>query len=81
MGDCAALRYEGGGVMTQGEIAYREDVRRMGVYPDGSPRRSWDQLGADIRANWEKHPTPRVWGRNDAAVFDALMAVLELKGN
>lgn len=68
--------------MTQGEIAYREDVRRQPTYPwSNEPRRSWDALEPEIKANWEKYPTPRAWGQNDAAVFDALAAVLEAKGN
>ena len=67
--------------MTPGEIAYREDCRRQPVYPWDEPRRSWDDLEPEIKANWEKYPTPRAWGNDDAAVIDALMAVLELKGN
>lgn len=69
-------------MMTQGEIAYREDVRRQPTYPwSNEPRRSWDALEPEIKANWEKYPTPRAWGKTDAAVFDALEAVLKLKGN
>lgn len=65
-------------MMTPGEIAYREDVRRQPTYPwSNEPRRSWEQLEDDVRANWEKNPTPRAWGRTDAAVFDALAAALE----
>lgn len=68
--------------MTPGEIAYREDVRRQPVYPfNGRPRATWDELGDDIRANWEKNPTPRAWGKADRAVFDALADVLEAKGH
>ena len=64
--------------MTPGEIAYREDVRRQPVYPfNGRPRATWDELGDDIRANWEKYPTPRAWGKADAAVVDVLTAALE----
>lgn len=66
--------------MTQGEAAYREDVRRQPTYPwSNEPRRSWDALEPEIKANWEKYPTPRDWGTkgNDAAVFDALVAALE----
>lgn len=69
-------------MMTQGEIAYREDVRRQPTYPfNGRPRATWDELEPEIKANWEKYPTPRAWGKTDAAVFDALEAVLKLKGN
>lgn len=51
-------------MMTPGEIAYREDVRRQPTYPwSNEPRRSWEQLGDDVRANWEKNPTPRAWGK------------------
>ena len=68
--------------MTPGEKAYLEDVRRQPVYPfNGKPRALWSQLGDDIRANWEKYPTPRAWGKTDAAVFDALADVLKAKGN
>ena len=64
MGWCEAVRYEGGGVMTTGEAAYREDVRRQPTYPwSDEPRRSWEALEPEIKANWEKNPTPRVWGK------------------
>ena len=64
--------------MTPGEIAYREDVRRQPTYPwSDEPRRTWDALEPEIKANWEKNPTPRAWGKTDAAVFDALTAALE----
>lgn len=49
--------------MTAGEEAYWEDVRRQPVYPwSGHPRRDWAHLGDDVRANWERNPTPRDWG-------------------
>ena len=75
--------------MTPGEAAYREDVRRQPVYPfNGRPRATWAELGDDIRANWEKNPTPREWGKADRAVSDVLVAVhaivediLKAKGN
>lgn len=50
--------------MTPGEAAYLEDVRRQPVYPfNGKPRTPWAQLGDEIRANWERYPTPREWKR------------------
>lgn len=53
--------------MTPGEKAYLEDCRRQPVYPfNGKPRALWSQLGDDIRANWERYPTPRKWGKAEA---------------
>jgi len=51
--------------MTHGEIAYREDVRRRGVYPDGQPRRDWFELCDLVRSTWERNPTARDWETND----------------
>ena len=51
--------------MTHGEIAYREDVRRRGVYPDGQLRRDWFELDDLVRSTWEKNPTARDWEKND----------------
>jgi hypothetical protein len=52
-------------MMTQGEMAYREDVRRRGVYPDGQLRRDWFELDDLVRSTWEKNPTARDWEKND----------------
>ena len=53
--------------ITPGEAAYLEDVRRQPVYPfNGKPRTPWSQLGDEIRANWERYPTPRKWGKAEA---------------
>lgn len=52
-------------MMTQGEIAYREDVARRGVYPDGQPRRDWFELCDVVRSTWERNPTARDWEKND----------------
>ena len=64
----AAQCFDLGGLsMTPGEKAYLEDVRRQPVYPfNGKPRALWSQLGDDIRANWERYPTPRKWGKAEA---------------
>ena len=48
-------------MMTAGEQAYREDVARRGVYPDGLPRRDWSELDDLIRSTWERNPTARDW--------------------
>ncbi len=48
---------------TPGQIAYEADVERVPLYPDGAPRRPWDELSALARASWERNPTPRApWG-------------------
>lgn len=65
MGFRPPLCDEGGGMMTQGEIAYREDVRRRDVYPDGQPRRDWFELCELVRSTWEKNPTAREWEKID----------------
>ena len=49
------------GVMTPGEAAYREDVRRHPYYDGGTPRRSWAQLDDHAKQSWERNPTPREW--------------------
>ena len=49
------------GVMTPGEAAYREDVRRRPTYDKGVPRLTWAQLDAWGKQSWERNPTPRDW--------------------
>ena len=49
------------GVMTPGEAAYREDVRRRPAYDKGAPRPTWAQLDDHAKASWERDPTPREW--------------------
>ena len=41
------------------EQAYREDLARRPNYDDGSPRKSWQELGEVERSTWVKNPTPR----------------------
>jgi hypothetical protein len=54
-------------MMTDGEKAYREDVARRGVYPDGLPRRDWSELDDLIRSTWERNPTARDWEPTEKA--------------
>ena len=49
------------GVITPGEWAYHEDLRRRPYYDGGTPRRSWAQLDDHAKASWERNPTPREW--------------------
>jgi hypothetical protein len=53
--------------MTQGEIAYREDCARRGVYPDGQTRRDWSQLDDLVRSTWERNPTARDYEEEDVS--------------
>jgi hypothetical protein len=39
--------------------AYEEDVRRRPNYPDGAPRKTWDELPTIARLSWGRNPTPR----------------------
>jgi hypothetical protein len=49
------------GVMTPGEAAYREDVRRRPAYDKGAPRPAWATLETYAKQSWERQPTPREW--------------------
>ena len=42
-----------------GQLAHEADVAARPTYPDGSLRRSWEQLESVIRDGWERNPTPR----------------------
>lgn len=42
-----------------GQLAYEADVKARPNYNDGSPRKSWDDLGTVERKSWERNPTPR----------------------
>jgi hypothetical protein len=44
---------------TAGQQAYETDVAREPNYHDGTPRRSWRELGEVERWSWERNPTPR----------------------
>jgi len=39
---------------TQGQLDYEEDVRNTPNYPNGTPRATWEQLGALSRYSWER---------------------------
>lgn len=43
----------------QGFMAYTEDCRRQPTYHDGTPRKSWAQLGELERESWINNPTAR----------------------
>lgn len=50
------------GVITPGEWAYHEDLRRQPIYPHtGESRPTWAQLDAWVKQSWERNPTPRKW--------------------
>lgn len=45
-----------------GQIAYEASVAACPTYHDGSPRRTWEQLGDVARWSWERQPSePREW--------------------
>ncbi len=39
--------------------AYAADVAKWPRYPDGGPRKSWEQLDEIARESWRRNPTPR----------------------
>jgi hypothetical protein len=39
--------------------AYAEDVRRAPFYPDGKPRKAWEELCEIGRESWRRDPRPR----------------------
>ena len=55
------------GVMTPGEAAYREDLRRRPYYDDKTLRRSWAQLDDYTKQSWERNPTPREYNQVQSA--------------
>ena len=42
-----------------GQAAYERDVKRKPLYPDGKPRRKWEELDEVSRWTWSKNPTDR----------------------
>lgn len=42
-----------------GQLAYEQDAQNTPRYPDGAPRRTWEQLSPIARDTWERNPTPR----------------------
>jgi hypothetical protein len=45
---------------TPGRIAYESDLLRRPLYHDGTPRKTWDQLGAISRWSWERELVERM---------------------
>lgn len=43
---------------TRGQVAYEADVQAKPLYHDGTPRKTWEQLGEGERRTWERNPTP-----------------------
>ena len=39
--------------------AYAEDVRRLPLHHDGTPRPAWDALSDFAKETWRRNPTPR----------------------
>lgn len=48
-----------------GRAAYEADVADYPHYPDGTPRRTWDQLSEIARWSWERDPTPTTASRGE----------------
>jgi hypothetical protein len=42
-------------VKTRGQIAYEEAVKKLPLYPDGTPRKQWSELSELARWSWERH--------------------------
>jgi hypothetical protein len=42
-----------------GKRAYMQDVENMPLYPDGKPRKTWDELPEFAKKSWIKNPYPR----------------------
>ncbi len=56
MPESALMRVES---VTPGQLAYEADVRARPLYHDGTPRRTWHELGTVERWSWERNPTDR----------------------
>jgi hypothetical protein len=56
MPESALMRAES---VTPGQLAYEADVRARPLYHDGTPRRTWHELGTVERWSWERNPTGR----------------------
>lgn len=39
---------------TNGQMAYEADVLKTPLYPDDTPRKTWEQLPEYARRTWEK---------------------------
>jgi hypothetical protein len=50
---------------TQGQLDYEEDVRNTPNYPNGTPRATWEQLGALSRYSWDRKYNDRNKIAND----------------
>lgn len=37
-----------------GQLAYEADVARRPTYDDGSPRKRWEQLDANMQWSWQR---------------------------
>jgi hypothetical protein len=48
---------------TPGQIAYEADCAIEPLYSDGTPRKTWAQLGELKQSTWEKLPTVRATKR------------------
>jgi hypothetical protein len=46
-------------MLTAGQIAYEEDVRRKPTYHTGEKRKSWHELDKPEQMTWERNPTSR----------------------
>jgi hypothetical protein len=47
-----------------GEQAYEADVKACPNYHDGTPRRTWDEIGPVSRATWDKYPYPHDYSKS-----------------
>jgi hypothetical protein len=52
----AVMRVEATKQTTCGRAAYEADVKKRPTYHDGSPRKTWDQLGTVEQWSWERAP-------------------------
>ena len=47
--------------MTRGQTLYAENCRQRPIYHDGTPRKTWEQLGDLARWSWERVPRMVPW--------------------
>lgn len=50
---------------TPGQIAYEANVAQTPNYPDGTARRTWEQLTSVARDSWERRPDFALFGANN----------------
>ena len=47
----------------RGKSAYEADLKKQPTYPDGGPRKPWDEL--DDLAQWSWNRPPNIWSESN----------------